>query len=137
MEPKTKPMKFFIMIFVLFMFLVVVGSVILRNYNERKYPERFVDEVEVMDEGYDKSFPQIINEPVNSVIIGETYTFTPRVAPSDDSINLTLLQSPNWLTFDGVVVSGTPNELGTVSFILRIEKEGLYVDEEFFLVVTD
>ncbi len=130
-------MKFFIMIFVLFMFLVVVGSVILRNYNERKYPERFVDEVEVMDEGYDKSFPQIINEPVNSVIIGETYTFTPRVAPSDDSINLTLLQSPNWLTFDGVVVSGTPNELGTVSFILRIEKEGLYVDEEFFLVVTD
>ncbi len=137
MNPKVKPTKLFVIVFTLFLFFGVIGSIILRNYNERKYPERFVDEAEIVTEGYDKSFPQVINEPASGAIIGETFTFTPRVAPSDDSITLRLLDSPDWLTFDGVEVSGTPSEVGSFSFILRIEKDGLYVDEEFFLVVTD
>ncbi len=137
MKPKVKPIRLFVIVFSLFLLFVITGSILLRNYNEKKYPERFVDEIEIVNEGYDKSFPQIINEPVGGVPVGETYTFTPRVAPSDDLISLSLLDSPGWLTFDGVEVRGTPSEVGSFSFILRIEKEGLYVDEEIFLVVTD
>ena len=138
MKPKVKPIKLFVIVFALFLLFGITGSILLRSYNERKYPERFVDNVEVTDqEGYDKSFPQIINEPSRSVSIGENYTFTPRIAPSDDEVNLTLLEAPEWLVFDGIVISGTPNEIETTSFVLRVEKGGRYVDEEFFLVVSD
>ncbi len=138
MKPKVKPIKLFIIVFALLMLFGITGSVLLRNYNERKYPERFVDDEDVVSEqGYDKSFPQIINEPSRSAIVGEVYTFTPRVSPSDDMTNLVLLEAPDWLVFDGMTINGTPDEPETTSFILRIEKEGHYVDEEFFLVVSN
>ena len=138
MKPKVKPVKMFVIVFALFLFFGITGSILLRSYNEKKYPERFLDDVEVVnDQGYDKSFPQIVNEPSRSAFVGEDYTFTPRIAPSDDDVNMTLLEGPEWLVFDGVVVSGTPSEIETTSFVLRLEKEGRYVDEEFFLVVND
>lgn len=138
MKPKVKPIKMFVIVFALFLFFGITGSIFLRSYNEKKYPERFLDEVEVFnDQGYDKSFPQVINEPSRSAFVGEDYAFTPRIAPSDDKVNLTLLEGPEWLVFDGNVVSGIPSEAGTTNFVLRLEKEGRYVDEEFFLVVSD
>jgi hypothetical protein len=137
MNLKDKPLKLFFILFALVLFLGITGSVLLRSYNEKKYPERFVNDVENVNEGYDKSFPQIVNAPSRSVEVGELFTFTPRVAPASDAVVLSILEAPDWLVFDGSVVSGTPQKKETVSFVIRVEKDGRYIDQEFFLVVID
>lgn len=137
MNPKGKSIKLFVIAFVLFLLFGIVGSVLLRNYNEEKYPERFIDTVESLDETYDKSFPQIINEPPRGSFVGEVYDFTPRVAPADNVTNLTLLDGPEWLVMEGAVLTGVPSDVGTENFTLRVEKDGRHVDWEFFLVVSE
>jgi hypothetical protein len=137
MNLKDKPLKLFFIMFALVLFLGITGSVLLRSYNEKKYPERFVNQTENVNDGYDKSFPQIVNAPSRSVEFGELFTFTPRVAPASDAVVLSILEAPDWLVFDGSVVSGTPQKKETESFVIRVEKDGRYIDQEFFLVVID
>ena len=137
MNIKDSPLKLFVIVFILVLFFGITGSILLRSYNERKYPERFVNEAEIVQKGYDRSFPQIINEPPRSTVVGESFIFKPRLAPEGNDVNLQLLNAPEWLVLEDVVITGVPAEEGVFTFTLRIEKEGRYVDEEFRLIVIE
>jgi hypothetical protein len=133
MSLKKNPLKLFVIVFVLVLVFGIGGSVFLRNYKERNSPEKFSATV---SETYD-TFPQILNEPVRSIAVGSDFSFSPRIVPMDDSVSLKLLDSPGWLILNDMLLGGSPDAVGSFSFVLRLEKDGKYIDEEFFLVVTD
>ena len=133
MSLKKNPLILFVFVFGLILLFGIVGSIFLRSYKEKNSPEKFVDEISTTYE----SFPQIVNFPSKSIVLGSRFVFTPRIVPLDSSVKLTLLDAPEWLSLDGFVVSGTPKNEGSESFVLRIEKNGEYVDQEFHLVVTE
>lgn len=135
MNFKNNPLKLFVIVFTLLLFFVFVGSFFLRSYYEKKYPDRFLD-CEVVEDGYDRSFPQIVNLPVRNINLGENFTYTPRVAPEDSLVTLSLLEGPEWLNWEDGVIYGVPERMGQISFTLRLEKEGRYVDQEFFLIIN-
>ncbi len=135
MDSEKKSLKLFFVLFLLILFLGILGSFFLRQYSEEKNSEGFVDDVELVESSYDRDFPQIINEPSRSVFVDELFVFQARVSPMDDFVFLDLLEAPDWLVFEEGLVKGVPEEVGTASFILRVEKDGRYVDNEFFLVV--
>ncbi len=136
MSLKKNPLKLFVLVFTLVLVFGILGSVFLRNYKEQKNPEKFLETEVSMDERYEK-FPQILNEPVRNVTLGDSFSFSPKVVPMDDRVNLSLLSAPEWLGLENSEVRGTPTTVGSFSFILRLEKGGEYIDEEFFLVVMD
>jgi len=49
---------------------------------------------------------------------------------------LSLVESPEWLEINDDVISGIPNREGSYTFVLRVEREGKYTEQEFYLVVT-
>ncbi len=132
---KNEPLKLFAIMFVLILSLGIGGSIFLRSYSEKKYPERFDEPSQ--ESMYDKSFPQIVNIPSRSILVDDDFSFAPRLSPADNSVKLELIDSPEWLFLEDDVIYGVPKEVGTVSFVLRVEKGGRYVDQEFFLVVTN
>ncbi len=134
MEKREKPLKTFMIVFFLFMFFGILGAVLLRNYNMENSPELFVEEVELTSR---ENFPQIVNAPSRSIFLGEVFSFSPTVVPLDESVKLSLLGAPEWLVLDEDVVRGVPAEVGEFSFVLRVEKDGRYIDQEFFLIVSD
>lgn len=136
MSLKKNPLQLFALVFVLILVFGVVGSVLLRNYKEQKNPEKFLEKEILINETHE-AFPQILNEPVRNVTLGSLFTFSPRIVPIDEKVNLSLLSGPEWLALENSEVVGTPTTLGSFSFILRLEKDGEYIDEEFFLIVTD
>ncbi len=134
MEKREKPLKTFVIAFSVFLFFGILGAVLLRNYNMENSPELFVEEVE--STSYE-SFPQIVNVPPRSIFLDEEFSFSPTVVPFEDPVKLSLLGAPEWLVLDEDVVKGIPVEVGEFSFVLRVEKDGRYVDQEFFLIVND
>lgn len=136
MSFEKKGLKLFLFVFTFVLIFGITGSILLKNYKEEKIvEEEFSDDV-YSDDTYDV-FPQIINIPPRSVEINTEFFFNPKIVPMDDDVKLTLLDSPQWLVLDGIVVKGFPDEKGTFGFVLRVEKDGRYVDEEFYLVVID
>ncbi len=133
---KNKSLKSFFITFVVVLVFGIVGSSLLKDYKQKKYPEKFVDESVAVETDYNV-FPQIVNVPSRSVELGDEFTFNPRIIPSENNVKLNLLNGPDWMFFDGTRVFGTPTEVETVSFILRLEQGGEYVDREFYLVVTE
>jgi len=133
---KNRSLKSFFITFFFVLVFGIVGSMFLKDYKQKKYPEKFVDESVAVERNYN-AFPQIINVPSRSVELGDEFTFNPRIIPSENDAKLNLLNGPDWMSFDGTIVSGIPKEVETVSFILRLEQGGEYVDREFYLVVTE
>jgi hypothetical protein len=135
MSFEKKRLKLFLFVFTFVLIFGITGSIFLKNHKESKIVEEFSDET-YSDDSYDV-FPQIVNMPPRSVEVNTEFSFNPKIVPMDDDVKVALLDSPQWLVLDGIVVRGVPDEKGTFSFVLRIERDGRYVDDEFYLVVID
>jgi hypothetical protein len=136
MSSSKRSIKLFFVIFTLVLAFGVIASIALRLYNEKKSPEKFNEGTELNQENY-HNFPRIDNLPTRNVTLGSNFTYAPKIVPIDSSVKLSLLDSPEWLNLDGFLLSGVPSEVGTAKLVLRLEKDGKYIDEEFFLVVTE
>lgn len=135
MSFEKKRLKLFLFVFTFVLIFGITGSIFLKNHKESKIVEEFGDDI-YSDDSYDV-FPQIVNMPPRSVEVNTEFSFNPKIVPMDDDVKVALLDSPQWLVLDGIVVRGVPDEKGTFSFVLRIERDGRYVDDEFYLVVID
>ncbi len=133
---KGKSLKLFFVVFILVFLFGTLGSVLLRKYNEGNSPEKFFKENQII-ENQVQAFPRIENMPSRNIVIDSTFTFAPKIVPMDEGIKLALLNSPDWLKLENSIVSGIPEELGTFKFVLRVEKGGEYVDQEFYLIVIE
>lgn len=134
MESKRKSLKTFFLVFFLFLLFGISGAVFLRKHNEENRPELFVEETEVVSR---ESFPEIINVPARNIFLEEEFLFSPNVVPFEESVKLSLLKAPEWLELNDMVVSGVPTDVGEFEFVLRVEKDGRYIDQEFFLIVSE
>ncbi len=128
MSFKEKPLKLFVLVFTIVLLVGITGSVFLKSYKERGS--------ESFEKGF-VSFPQIVNSPSRSLILGSEFVFVPKVVPSDGDISVTLLEAPEWLVLQDMVIRGIPNEQGVFDFMIRLEKEGRYVDYEYSLIVSE
>lgn len=135
MSFEKKRLKLFLFVFTFVLIFGITGSIFLKNHKESKIVEEFGDDI-YSDDSYDV-FPQIVNMPPRSVEVNTEFSFNPKIVPMDDDVKVALLDSPQWLVLDGIVVRGVSDEKGTFSFVLRIERDGRYVDDEFYLVVID
>ncbi len=132
MVSTVKSVKSFVVVFVLIITLGSTIAVFLRLRNEKNMH----DEVEGKIQTEYIVIPKIVNIPARSVTVGSEFVFVPRVVPTHNDNQLSLVESPEWLKIDGDVISGIPNEEGSYIFVLRVEREDKYTEQEFYLVVT-
>jgi hypothetical protein len=132
MVSTVKSVKSFVVVFVLIITLGSTIAVFLRLRNEKNMH----DEVEGKIQTEYTIIPKIVNIPARSVAVGSEFVFVPRVVPKNNENKLSLVESPEWLEINDDVISGIPNREGSYTFVLRVEREGKYTEQEFYLVVT-
>ncbi len=136
MDFSKNSVRLFVKLFVLVSVLFIGGAIILRLYKEDKHPERFEasnQESQVLE----YSLPQIVNSPVESISLGEEFVFLPSLVPLEEGVDIILISSPVWMSFDQGILSGNPSEAGPFHFVLRVKKDDFFYDQDYYLIVYD
>ena len=83
------------------------------------------------------SAPVFTSTPVEVGQVGVAYSYAVTTTDSDgDEVTLTAPTLPDWLTFDGTTLTGTPTEAGSFDVVLSATDDTDSAEQSFTVVVT-